>query len=105
MGVPVWDASTFSKNRDRFLDADVAQRLLTATLDQPRVRALMSDEYFSVDGTLIQAWASHKSFQPKSSSDAEPGPGDQDSGLPGSAAPAEPAPGPAGRNQERDWRG
>ena len=105
MGVPVWDASTFSKNRDRFLDADVAQRLLTATLDQPQVRALMSDEHFSVDGTLIQAWASHKSVQPKSSSDAEPGPGDQDSGLPGSAAPAEPAPGPAGRNQERDWRG
>ena len=51
------DASTFSKNRDRLLEGDVAQRLLTAILGQPRVRALMSDEHFSVDGTLIQAWA------------------------------------------------
>jgi len=49
MDAAVWDASTFSKNRDRFLDGDAAQRLLTAILDQPRVRALMSDEHFSVD--------------------------------------------------------
>lgn len=49
MDAPVWDASTFSKNRDRFLEGDVAQRLLTAILDQPLVRALMSDEHFSVD--------------------------------------------------------
>ena len=54
---PILDASTFSKNRERFLSGDVAQRLLTAILEQPRVRALMSDEHFSVDGTLIQAWA------------------------------------------------
>lgn len=60
MDAPVWDATTFSKNRDRLLDGDVAQRLLAAVVAQPRVRALMSDEHFSVDGTLIQAWASHK---------------------------------------------
>ena len=64
MDAPVWDASTFSKNRDRLLAGDVAQRLLTAVSAQPRVRALMSDEHFSVDGTLIQAWASHNPFSP-----------------------------------------
>ncbi len=99
MDAPVWDASSFSKNRERFLDGDVAQRLLTAILRQPRVQGLMSDEHFSVDGTLIQAWASHKSFQPK------PAPDDTDNGPPGPAAPAEATPAPAGRNQERDWRG
>jgi len=92
MDAPVWDASTFSKNRDRLLDGDVAQRLLAAVVAQPRIKALMSHEHFSVDGTLIQAWASHKSFQPKPGSDAEPG-GD-DPGAP-----------PPGRNAERDWRG
>ena len=64
MDAPVWDATTFSKNRDRLLDGDVAQRLLAAVVAQPRISALMLDEHFSVDGTLIQAWASHKSFQP-----------------------------------------
>ena len=49
MDAPVWDATTFSKNRDRLLDGDVAQRLLAAVVAQPRVRALMSDEHFSVD--------------------------------------------------------
>lgn len=101
MDAPVWDASTFSKNRDRFLDGDVAQRLLTAIIAQPRVQALMSDEHFSVDGTLIQAWASHKSFQPKPA----PTPDDTQGGPPGPPAPAQAAPAPAGRNQERDWRG
>ena len=101
MDAPVWDASTFSKNRDRFLDGDVAQRLLTAILDQPRVRALMSDEHFSVDGTLIQAWASHKSFKPKPAAGSD----DVDGGPPGPAAPAAPACAPASRNQEQDWRG
>ena len=93
MDTPVWDASTFSKNRDRLLDGDVAQRLLAAVVAQPRVAALMSHEHFSVDGTLIQAWASHKSFQPKPASDPGPPAGD------GPGAP------PAGRNPERDWRG
>ena len=100
MDAPVWDASTFSKNRDRFLEGDVAQRLLTAILDQPRVRALMSDEHFSVDGTLIQAWASHKSFRPKPAAGPDGTPG----GPP--ASPPSPAEAPAaGRNQEQDWRG
>ena len=58
MDAPVWDASTFSKNRDRLLDGDVAQRLLTAVVAQPRIKALMSHEHFSIGGTLIQAWAS-----------------------------------------------
>jgi len=88
MDAPVWDASTFSKNRERLLEGDVAQRLLAAVVAQPQVRTLMSDEHFSVDGTLIQAWASHKSFQPK------PGPGDDDGG-----------PQAPGRNGERDWHG
>ena len=107
MDAPVWDASTFSKNRDRFLDGDVAQRLLTAILDQPRVRALMSDEHFSVDGTLIQAWASHKSFRPKpaaGSNDTQGGPPAPPSSTaePPAAGAGSPA---AGRNQEWDWRG
>ena len=50
MDAPVWDASSFSKNRERFLDGDVAQQLLTAILQQPRVQDLMSDDHFSVDG-------------------------------------------------------
>ncbi|GAN77373.1 transposase [Acidisphaera rubrifaciens HS-AP3] len=55
MDAPISDASTFSKNPDRRLDGDVAQRLLAAVVAQPRIKALMSDEHFSVDGTLIQA--------------------------------------------------
>jgi transposase len=74
MDAPVWDATTFNKNRERLLDGGVAQRLLAAVVAQPRVAALMSDEHFSVDGTLIHSWASHKSFQPKSGVD--------DGGLP-----------------------
>ena len=72
MDAPVWDASTFSKNRDRLLDGDVARRLLSAVMAQPRIKALMSHEHFSIDGTLIQAWASHQSFQPKPGPDAGP---------------------------------
>jgi transposase len=90
MDARVWGARTFSKNRDRLLDAEVARRFPGAIVAQPRVKALMSDEGFSVDGTLIQAWASHKSFQPK--------------------APDGPSEPPAGggsqrRNTEHDWRG
>jgi transposase len=62
---PVWDHSTFSKNRDRLLAGDVAAGFLTTLLDRPKVRRLLSSEHFSVDGTLIQAWASMKSFRPK----------------------------------------
>src|SRR5690606_12909418 len=52
----VWDHSTFSKNRDRLLEGDVAARFLAAVLAQPRVKRLLSTEHFSVDGTLIEAW-------------------------------------------------
>ena len=60
-----WDHSTFSKNRDRLLEGDVAAKLLSAVLGQPRVKRLFSTDHFSVDGTLIEAWASMKSFKPK----------------------------------------
>ena len=60
-----WDHSTFSKNRDRLLDGDIAAQFLAAILAQPRVKKLLSTEHFSVDGTLIEAWASMKSFKPK----------------------------------------
>jgi transposase len=53
-----WDHSTFSKNRDRLLEGDVAAKLLSAVLAQPRVKRLLSTDHFSVDGTLIEAWAS-----------------------------------------------
>lgn len=62
---PVWDHSTYSKNRDRLLDADVARKFLKAILAHRRVAPLLSDDHFSVDGTLVQAWASMKSFLPK----------------------------------------
>jgi transposase len=82
---PVWDHSTFSKNRDRFLEADIARELFETIIEQARMTGLLSDEHFSVDGTLIQAWASHRSFRPKDDSDGPP------SG--------------AGRNAPRDYRG
>src|SRR5918995_2923232 len=67
-----WDHSTFSKNRDRLLEGDIAAKLLSAVLAQPRVKRLLSSEHFSVDGTLIEAWASMKSFKPKDGSGGEP---------------------------------
>ena len=82
---PAWDHSTFSKNRDRLLEGDVAAKLLCAVLAQPRVKRLLSTEHFSVDGTLIEAWASMKSFRPKDGSDEPPSEG--------------------GRNAETDFRG
>jgi transposase len=71
----VWDATTFTKNRDRLLDGDVAAKFLSAVLSQSRVKRLLSSEHFSVDGTLIEAWASPKSFKPKDGSGEPPGPG------------------------------
>ena len=62
---PVWDHSTFSKNRDRLLDADVAAKFLKGVLRHPKVKRFLSDEHFSVDGTLVEAWASMKSFRAK----------------------------------------
>ena len=81
---PVWDATTFTKNRDRLLEGDVAAQFLAAVLAQDEVKALLSSEHFSVDGTLLEAWASLKSFRPKD-------------------GPGEPR-GP-GRNGERDFHG
>jgi transposase len=71
----VWDHSTFSKNRDRLLDADVAAKFLEAVLRHTQVKRFLSDEHFSVDGTLVEAWASIKSFRAKDGSDEPPGPG------------------------------
>ncbi|GLJ00676.1 IS5 family transposase [Sphingobium sp. BS19] len=76
---PVWDHSTFSKNRDRLRDGDIAARFLSAILAQPRVRRLLSNDHFSVDGTLIEAWASMKSFRPRDEQDRSEG-GDGDDG-------------------------
>jgi len=61
----VWDHSSFTKNRDRLMEGEIAAKFLSAVLSQPRVKRLLSSEHFSVDGTLIQAWASMKSFKPK----------------------------------------
>jgi transposase len=85
MDAPVWDSSVFAKNRDRLLDGDIAREFMAAVLNQPQVRALLSREHFSVDGTLIEAWASMKSFRPKDGSGAPPTDG--------------------GRNAERDFHG
>jgi len=67
-----WDHSTFSKNRDRLLEGDMAAKFLAAVLAEPRVKKLLSRDHFSVDGTLIEAWASMKSFRPKDGSDNPP---------------------------------
>ena len=72
---PVWDATTFTKNRDRLLEGDIAAQFLAAVLAQDKVKALLSSEHFSVDGTLLEAWASLKSFRPKDGSGDPPGPG------------------------------
>ena len=79
---PVWDHSVFSKNRDRLLTTEIAQEFLAGLLSDPKVKRLLSHEHFSVDGTLLKAWASMKSFQPK---------GGGSSG--------------SGRNGERNFRG
>jgi len=86
----VWDASTYAKNRERFLEIDGAGRFLAAVVGHEAVRGRMSREHFSVDGTLVEAWASMKSFTPKAS---EAGDDEQDGD------------GDAGRNGERDFRG
>ena len=90
-----WDHSTFSKNRERLLEGDIAAKLLTAVIAQPRVKRLLSTDHFSVDGTLIEAWASMKSIRSKSlSSGEDPRNG---SGDPPTAG--------GGRNREVDFHG
>jgi transposase len=61
----VWDHSVFSKNRDRLLEGDIAAKFMAAVLTQPNVKQLLSTDHFSVDGTLVEAWASMKSLKPK----------------------------------------
>ncbi len=86
---PVWNHSTYSKNRDRLLEADIARKFLATIVQHKEVSPLLSDEHFTVDGTLINAWASLKSFVPKVS-ESPAGP-KQDGTPPGSTAPcAEP---------------
>src|SRR5215813_4626478 len=80
----VWDATVFTKNRERLIEGDIARKFMAAVLNQGRVKALLSDDHFSVDGTLIEAWASMKSFRPKDVSGEPPG---------------------AGRNGDRDFHG
>jgi len=75
MDEAVWDATTFTKNRDRLLAGEIASKFLATVLAQPKVKALLSDEHFSVDGTLLEAWASTKSFRPKDGSGPPPDPG------------------------------
>jgi len=72
---PVWVPTVFSKNRDRLLEGDIAAAFMSTVLDLPQVKGLLSDEHFSVDGTLIKAWASMKSFRRKDGHDEPPAPG------------------------------
>jgi IS5 family transposase len=73
---PAWDHSSFSKNRDRLLEGEIAAKFLAAVVAQPKVKRLLSSDHFSVDGTLLEAWASIKSFRRKDG-------GDNDSTGPG----------------------
>src|SRR5215212_5211072 len=75
MDAEVWHPTVFTHNRDRLMEADVAHEFLAALLALPRVKKLLSSEHFSVDGTLIDAWASMKSFRPKDGSGEPPSPG------------------------------
>ena len=81
---PAFDATTFSKNRQRLLEHEVADEFFAAVVRQAKLRRYMSSEHFSVDGTLLKAWASHKSFKPKDGPPTDP---------------------PAGRNVEVQWHG
>src|SRR5437016_11235260 len=60
---PVWDATTFTKNRDRLLEGEIATAFFTEVLAEAKTAGLVSDEHFTVDGTLLEAWASQKSFR------------------------------------------
>src|SRR6202162_3948777 len=65
MDDPIWDVTVFTKNRERLLKGDIAQAFFQQVLDQARAQSLLSEEHFTVDGTLIEAWAGQKSFQRK----------------------------------------
>jgi transposase len=81
----VWDHSVFSKNRDRLIEHEAVDKFFTEVMTLADQKGLLSKEHFSVDGTLVQAWASHKSFRPKDGSDGGPG--------------------TPGRNADADWKG
>src|SRR5438128_9764137 len=70
---PIWDATVFTKNRERLQQGDVFQKFMAKLLAHEKVKPLLSDEHFSVDGTLIEAWASHKSFKPKRTKNGDDG--------------------------------
>src|SRR5215831_10220942 len=70
-----FDPATFTKNRQRLLDHDVADRFFAAVVAQAKLRRYLSSDHFSVDGTLLEAWASHKSFKPKEGAGPPPAPG------------------------------
>ena len=110
---PVWVPTVFTKNRDRLLTTEMSRKVMAAILAHREVAPLLSDDHFSVDGTLVKAWASMKSFQPK----ADETPPDDDPGSPlGPDTPAEdqphtteidpmPRPNRQNRNAEVDFRG
>jgi transposase len=75
LDAPIWNVTVFTKNRERLLAGDVAAKFFTAVLTQPEVKTLLSDDHFTVDGTLIEAWASMKSFRRRDGQDQPPGPG------------------------------
>jgi transposase len=112
---PVWVATVFTKNRDRLLTAAMSRNLLAAILAHREVAPLLSDEHFSVDGTLIKAWASMKSFQPKTENPPPDGDGPDDPPPPAADdhEPDQPEPETApmtrparrDRNAEVDFRG
>jgi len=132
---PVWVPTVFTKNRDRLLNADIAKKLMAAILAHEQVAPLLSDDHFSVDGTLVEAWASFKSFKPKAAAvggeppdDDPPSPDAGKASTTETAAKTDTAGGAGkmttadttqtneigrvaaeqfeiGRNVERDWRG
>ena len=121
---PMWVPTVFTKNRDRLMTTEMSRKLMAAILAHEKVAPLLSDDHFSVDGTLVEAWASFKSFKPKE--EAAPPPSDPppdagkgvETGKTGAAqkdetmrtskmakADAKASDEPIGRNVERDWRG
>lgn len=122
---PVWVPTVFTKNRDRLLTTDMSQKLMTAILAHEKVAPLLSDDHFSVDGTLVEAWASFKSFKPKAADPGDAPPTDPpppDADGTGEAAATETVTEAKdgtgemvttddttskqiGRNVERNWRG
>lgn len=75
MDDPVWHPTTFTQNRERLLEQEISSKFFNAVLKQAKRRGLLSSEHFTVDGTFLEAWASHKSFKKKDGSDDPPGPG------------------------------